>query len=170
MLDMFVHDFAAGMKSVDAMRLSARGRNRTYQPGVGPYREVDAVAQTVAEMKRQSSSKYGSIQTQVRYPKSSQKCDVYWEEQDETWAIEVKMIRFRGDNGKLADLSVQDILSPYSEDHSALSDCIKLARSGFVDEQASSYTLSRIGRGPWTSLSTLLRSWRLTTFVWERET
>ncbi len=132
MLDMFVHDFAAGMKSVDAMRLSARGRNRTYQPGVGPYREVDAVAQTVAEMKRLSPSQYGSIQTQFRYPKSSQKCDIYWEGQDETWAIEVKMVRFRGDNGKLADLSVQDILSPYSEDHSALSDCVKLARSGFV--------------------------------------
>jgi hypothetical protein len=39
------------------------------------------------------------------------------------WAIEVKMLRFMGDNGKLNDNIVMHILSPYPEHRSALTDC-----------------------------------------------
>jgi hypothetical protein len=47
------------------------------------------------------------------------------------WAIEVKMARFRGDNGKPDDTSLKDLLSPYEADRSALTDTVKLARAGF---------------------------------------
>jgi hypothetical protein len=45
------------------------------------------------------------------------------------WAIEVKMARLSGDNGKPDDTSIKDILSPYESDRSAISDCKKLAES-----------------------------------------
>jgi hypothetical protein len=45
------------------------------------------------------------------------------------WAIEVKMLRFMGDNGKLNDNIVMHILSPYPEHRSALTDCTKLVTS-----------------------------------------
>jgi hypothetical protein len=47
------------------------------------------------------------------------------------WAIEIKMARAFGDNGKLDDTWLKDLLSPYSEDHSALGDAQKLRTSGF---------------------------------------
>lgn len=46
------------------------------------------------------------------------------------------MARFRGDNGKPDDTSLKDLLSPYPSDRSALTDAVKLARSGFVCRKA----------------------------------
>ena len=40
------------------------------------------------------------------------------------------MARFRGDNGKPADEMLMHLISPYEEDRSALTDCLKLASSG----------------------------------------
>ena len=48
---------------------------------------------------------------------------------DWTWAIEVKTLRFFGDDGKLNDNMLMHLLSPYAEHRSALTDCDKLARS-----------------------------------------
>lgn len=132
LLDMFVADFARGRKAADALRLSVHGGSRVYQAGTGPRREPDGRGGAhrgpdAATCPRKSAS----LLTQVRYPHSPQTCDEYWNGEDGPWAIEVKMIRFRHDNGKLADLSIQDILSPFSGDHSALSDCLKLVRGGF---------------------------------------
>lgn len=45
------------------------------------------------------------------------------------WAIEVKMARLNGDNGKPDDTAFKDILSPYESDRSALTDCEKLVGS-----------------------------------------
>lgn len=65
------------------------------------------------------------------YPGSPrQKADV-WIGTPLQWVIEVKMARFFGDNGKLDDTAIKDILSPYPSDRSALGDCRKLAESGF---------------------------------------
>lgn len=52
------------------------------------------------------------------------------------WAIEVKMARLSGDNGKPDDTSIKDILSPYESDRSAISDCTKLITSGFAGRAA----------------------------------
>jgi len=40
------------------------------------------------------------------------------------------MAGFRGDNGKPADETLMHLISPYDEDRSALTDCLKLATSG----------------------------------------
>lgn len=51
-------------------------------------------------------------------------------------AVEVKMARPNGDNGKPDDTSIKDVLSPYESDRSAVSDCIKLARYAFEGKRA----------------------------------
>ncbi len=44
------------------------------------------------------------------------------------------MARLSGDNGKPDDTSIKDILSPYENDRSALSDCSKLVDAGFAGQ------------------------------------
>ena len=64
----------------------------------------------------------------VPYPIGRQKCDLCigthpaWE-----WNVEFKMLRLMGDNGKPNDNMLMHILSPYPNDRSALTDCLKLA-------------------------------------------
>lgn len=55
---------------------------------------------------------------------------------DGGWAIEVKLLRFLGDNGKVNDNILMHILSPYEAHHSAVTDCVKLATSGFLQRKA----------------------------------
>ena len=74
----------------------------------------------------------------VPYPDvPRQKCDLCigqkscWE-----WAIEIKMLRFLGDNGKLNDNILMHILSPYPAHRSALTDCSKLVNSPLGERKA----------------------------------
>jgi hypothetical protein len=46
------------------------------------------------------------------------------------WAVEIKMLRLMGDNGKPNDNMLMHILSPYAADRSALTDCSKLLAAG----------------------------------------
>jgi len=71
----------------------------------------------------------------VQYPGSRFQCDLGIGNPLE-WAIEVKMARAFGDNGKLDDTYIKDILSPYESDHSALSDAAKLRESRFTCAKA----------------------------------
>jgi hypothetical protein len=78
--------------------------------------------------------KFGNaeIRLQIPYPLlPRQRCDLMVGSDQAGWAIEVKMARFRGDNGKPADETISHILSPYESDRSALTDCEKLAKGGF---------------------------------------
>ena len=52
------------------------------------------------------------------------------------WAIEVKLARLGRDNGTYEDAAIKKILSPYSDDRSAVTDCVKLTRSGFAGKCA----------------------------------
>jgi hypothetical protein len=63
------------------------------------------------------------------YPDAPRQKCVVWIGDPVEWCIEVKMARFRGDNGKPDDTSLKDVLSPYESDRSALTDAVKLARS-----------------------------------------
>jgi hypothetical protein len=86
------------------------------------------------ELKAVKPDTYGElIFLDVPYPgHRRQKCDLCigrpgeWE-----WAIEVKMLRMLGDNGKPNDSMLMHILSPYPQHRSAMWDCIKLA-NGFI--------------------------------------
>lgn len=134
---MFVAEFAAAMTSADARRpqASSARSDRVYRPGIGPHAEDQAVELTVTELKRFHPDRYRKLRTRVPYPSSRQKCDLALGDAPD-WAIEVKMARFSGDNGKPDDTAVKDLLSPYSCDRSAVFDCEKLASAGFPGRTA----------------------------------
>jgi hypothetical protein len=124
-------DFAAGMMLADALAPRWGG----YRPGLGPHTEVQTVALVMAELSRTHPAIYGAVQTGVPYPNAPrQKCDLLIAPTNgRSWAIEVKMLRFIGDNGKPNDNMLMHILSPYPKHRSALTDCQKLVGSGFAE-------------------------------------
>jgi hypothetical protein len=129
-LDKFVRDFADGMARADAHRPQAKSSRsgRLYQPGIGPFGEDKAVDLTVDEMRRLFPADYNGLRCRVLYPGSRQRCDLVLGEPP-IWAIEIKMARFCGDNGKPDDMATKDLISPFDCDRSAVSDCAKLAVS-----------------------------------------
>jgi hypothetical protein len=131
-----VADFALALKEADALRPQAVSfrSGKAYQPGIGPHGENSAVQLVVIQMQRLRPGSYESVHP-VPYPGSRQQCDIGIGDPLE-WVIEVKMARAFGDNGKLDDTYLKDLLSPYESDHSALSDATKLRESGFACRKA----------------------------------
>ena len=136
-----VTDFAEGIKAADAsgsQAVNVRSKE-PFQPGIGPHPESKTVELVAAQMELSSPEAYsGRISTGVPYPDiPRQKCDLCigaspeWE-----WAIEVKMLRMLGDNGKLNDNILMHVLSPYPEHRSALTDCEKLLGSTIPGKKA----------------------------------
>lgn len=74
---------------------------------------------------------YGDFQIGVPYVGSRQSCDICLGKKDGlwNWAIEAKLLRLFGDNGKPNDSMLMHILSPYQQHRSALTDCLKLKLS-----------------------------------------
>jgi hypothetical protein len=135
-----VLDVAACIKRVDARRPQA-GNVRTgamYQAGIGPHPETQAVNLVVRELATLAPDRYRSrLQIGVPYPAGRQKCDLcIGNSQGWEWAIEIKMLRIMGDNGKPNDNMLMHILSPYPNHRSALTDCLKLADSGLTGRKA----------------------------------
>jgi len=130
-LSTIVADFADCIKQADARHpqaISVRSKE-PYTPGIGPHSEAATVQLVCNEMQLAHPEHYaGRIATNVPYPRAPrQKCDLCigtpngWE-----WAIEIKMLRILGDNGKPNDNILMHILSPYPAHRSALTDCEKL--------------------------------------------
>ena len=110
-----------------------------YQVGLGPHTEAKTVELVMAQAEKAQPVRYrGRWETGVKYLDGSrQKCDLCLGRQDDwEWAIEVKMIRMLGDNGKQNDNLPTHILSPYPKHRSALTDCAKLLGSGLGDQKA----------------------------------
>jgi hypothetical protein len=140
-LSAIITDVAAAIKRIDSRRLQAANARTgaSYQPGIGPHPETQAVSLIAAELELVESSRYGRrITVDVPYPKPSrQKCDLCIGAGDKReWAIEVKMFRLMGDNGKPNDNMIGHILSPYPNDRSALTDCAKLAGVPLAERKA----------------------------------
>jgi len=131
-LETFVRAFADAFARIDARSPVWVSRSgRAYQPGLGPHGENEVVRLVLAELTGAPPHVTVAAGQALPYPNGSrQKCDL-WLGAPLKWAIEVKMARFRGDNGKPDDTALKDLISPYEDDHSALTDCVKLARSDF---------------------------------------
>jgi hypothetical protein len=120
-LTAIVTDFAAALIAADALRPqpATPRTGHIYNPGIGPNHEAIAVRLIVAQLQ---ASKSRHVRRRRARPLSgtAQRCDLGLGNPLE-WVIEVKVVRPRGDNGK-ADGYLQDLLSPYESDHSALTD------------------------------------------------
>jgi hypothetical protein len=90
-------------------------RFKEFQPGVGPYGEPQLV-KLIAERLNQSFG-YGGRAITKRSPDLLIRGD---------WAVEVKIARPFGDNGKEAENWSVNLLHPYPGNVSAIGDCYKL--------------------------------------------
>lgn len=135
-----VADFARGVEAADSRHpraVNVRSK-QPYQIGLGPHTEARTVALVLEEMRVAHGSRYESCVSEVPYVGAPRKkCDLCWgEAPDYEWAIEIKMIRMLGDNGKPNDNLPTHILSPYPGHRSALTDCEKLLASGLGKRKA----------------------------------
>ena len=139
-LSQIVRDFAEGMVTADAMRPQAvNSRSKTkFQAGIGPHTEVQTVLLVMKILAASRPQDYGHYSTGVMYRDGSRSvCDLcLGAEPPWDWAIEIKMLRFLGDNGKVNDNILTHVLSPYPTHRSALTDCEKLARSDLAGRRA----------------------------------
>jgi hypothetical protein len=140
-LDQLVQDIASAIKVVDSRGPQAANARTgiLYQPGFGPHPETRAVALIVDELAASNPRSYSQrLHVGIPYaPLSLQKCDLCFGSSPEwEWAIEIKMLRLMGDNGKPNDNMLMHILSPYPKDRSALTDCVKLLESGLSGRKA----------------------------------
>lgn len=140
-LGKIVSDFGLSLSRVDARRPQAANARTgaLFQPGIGPHSESKAVELVARELECLDPATYGGrIKTGVPYPgQIRQTCDLcVGTNPDWEWAIEVKMLRMKGDNGKPNDNMLMHILSPYPRDRSALTDCEKLTRGSWSCSKA----------------------------------
>ena len=128
-----VMDFARGIQTVDsAAPVASNSRTgASFQPGIGPHTEAQTIRLVMAHLADADPERYASYKLGVPYADGTrQACDVCLDGPAPWgWAIEVKMLRLMGDNGKLNDNMVTHILSPYPAHRSALTDCTKLLTS-----------------------------------------
>lgn len=103
-------DFADAIADLDRSAIPFK----TFQPGAGPYGEP----QLVAEVARRLAEKF-----EYRGARTKRKPDLLIPDQ---WAIEVKIARPFGDNGKEAENWSVNLLHPYSGNTSSIGDALKL--------------------------------------------
>jgi hypothetical protein len=108
-----VTDIADALVCIDATRESFRA----FQPGIGPFGEPQLVKRIVAQLNRLPAYR-GSARTK-RTP------DLLIPNE---WAIEIKIVRPFGDNGKEAENWSVNLLHPYPGNVSSIGDCYKLLR------------------------------------------
>jgi hypothetical protein len=120
-LDQVIDAFGAGLVSIDRCGVA----HKSFQLGVGPYGEADAVRRALQHMRQQDPEVFGSIRTK-RLP------DILIPGE---WAIEAKIIRPFGDNGLPAEHWSENILHPYAGNTSSLGDCLKLLGSGLPERK-----------------------------------
>src|SRR5262249_27076371 len=129
-----VEDFARGLSAADAKQPQASGREgRIYRPGIGPFGEEAAVRLTLDEMRIARPGVYDDAR-KLRYPGANMTCDLAVGA-DPEWAVEMKLARVGRENGTDEDTAVKKILSPYADDRSAVTDCMKLVASGFTSRK-----------------------------------
>jgi hypothetical protein len=131
-LQKVIQDFAGALKKVDEQK-PVKG---SYDPGIGPHPEEEAVSLALEKLKESFPERYGEASPRP-YPSSGRECDVVIPGH---WAIEVKLARPYRDNGDVSPYWVKKVLSPYPDDYpgsrSAVGDCLKLASSDFEERRA----------------------------------
>lgn len=134
-LQQFVKHFVKGLIDADRQgpipRLSRT--NRQYGAGIGSHNENDIVRLALERAAPYLGNE--RAHTHVRYPGTRKKCDIFLQGPT-SWAIEVKLLRRLGDNGKPNDNIFMHLLSPYPRNQSAVTDCVKLATSYFQSRKA----------------------------------
>jgi hypothetical protein len=120
-LQQVVADFADCLVGID--RESARFK--AFQPGVGPFGEPQLVKLVASRLNL--LPQYSGLVVTKRTP------DLLIKQQ---WAIEVKIARPFGDNGREAESWSVNLLHPYAGNISLIGDCMKLKSYADVERRA----------------------------------
>ena len=144
-LECVVADIADVLKIIDSSRVPFKA----FQAGVGPYGEPQLVKLIAEHLKRLPQYALG-VKT-MRTP------DLLLVGH---WALEIKIARPFGDNGKLAENWSTNLLHPYSGNTSLLGDCIKLL-SHPCQEHKAVLAIGYEHDPPKVSLEPLTRSFEL---------
>jgi len=134
-LSQFVEALAEGIAVADSEGPVAVNQRsgKSFLPGIGPHAEAATLDLALAAL---LPARLPPVHREVPYPAMPrQRCDLVLDDPP-GWAIEVKMLRLHGDNGKPNDNMLLHLLSPYSKHRSAVTDCEKLNASGFVERKA----------------------------------
>lgn len=122
-LEQFVEDMAKAIEIKDS-----EVSHEKFQDGIGPFGEESQLDFLVEELE---SMGYQSIKQEVKYPSSSKKVDLIWESHQ----IEAKLLRLRGDNGRLSQYMFRKIFSPFKS-NSLMGDAEKLLESDLGGQKA----------------------------------
>jgi hypothetical protein len=98
---------------------------KNFRPGVGPYGEPQLLKLIVTYLSEEYPDKFGRAQTK-RMP------DILIPNQ---WALEIKIVRPFGDNGREAEHWSQNLLHPYEGNVSSIGDALKLQKSNFKERK-----------------------------------
>lgn len=137
-LEQVVHDLDGALFSVDQSGVPFKG----FQLGVGPYGEPQLLA-AVAKHLNTLPAYDGAVQTK-RTP------DILIQRR---WALEFKLARPFGDNGREAENWSVNLLHPYEGNVSLIGDCLKLQRLGGLERKGVvavgyEHTPPKIALGP----------------------
>lgn len=144
-LERVVNDIADALLVIDSSSVPFRA----FQAGVGPYGEPQLV-KLVAEHLGRSPDYVRGVKT-MRTP------DLLVVG---FWALEIKIVRPFGDNGKLAENWSVNLLHPYVGNTSLLGDCLKL-RSYTGQEQKAVIAIGYEHNPPQVDLEPLTRSFEV---------
>ena len=109
-----VEEFAEALKVID----DSRAPFKNFQPGVGPYWEPQVTRKSLIYLIDEYPKKYKGAKTK-RTP------DVLIPNR---WALEFKIVRPFGDNGKEAEHWSQNLLHPYAGNVSSIGDVMSLMK------------------------------------------
>jgi hypothetical protein len=120
-LEALVQDIADVLKGIDSSGVPFK----SFQPGVGPYGEPQLVKLVAEGLNRMPL--YGGCAKTMRTP------DLMLAGH---WALEIKLARPFGDNGKPAENWSVNLLHPYPGNTSLLGDCLKLREMSCTESKA----------------------------------
>ena len=121
-LEIVVECFGRGLAATDRDGQP----HKAFQAGIGPYGEADAIRLAVGHMRAECPDLFSKAVIK-RVP------DMLIPGR---WALEFKIVRPFGDNGKPAEHWSENILHPYPGNTSSLGDCLKLLASTLPERKA----------------------------------
>lgn len=141
-----VSRIAEALKCIDSSKVP----HKTFQPGVGPYGEPQLVRKLIEHLRQSAPAEFGATV-------SKREPDVLIPGK---WALEFKIVRPFGDNGRLAEHWSENLLHPYEGNVSALGDCLKLKHSSLTERKAV-ISIAYEHTEPKFNLGVLIRSFEL---------
>ncbi len=122
--------FVEAIECVD--RQHPREPGKQFRPGFGPLSESFGLKLLVDYLRTSQPTVFQSAGPR-RYEGTRQECDLVI---PGTWAIEFKLVRPFGDNGKEGEHWSENAIHPYAGNVSAVGDCFKLLKGGFTERPA----------------------------------